>query len=82
MPARPVSIVRGMNTAAMTSVVAMTEVQTSFVAYIEASCGEEPRSMCLVIFSSTTIASSTTIPMATVSADSDMMFSELFVTIR
>ena len=32
--------------------------------------------------SMTTMASSTTIPMATVSADSDMMFSELLVTIR
>ena len=32
MPARPVSIVSGMNTAAMTSVVAMTEVHTSLVA--------------------------------------------------
>ncbi len=47
-----------------------------------ASWGDEPRSMCLVIFSSTTMESSTTIPMATVKAESEMMLSELSVSSR
>ncbi len=37
--------------------------------------GFEPRSIWVVMFSNTTIASSTTIPIAIESADSDMMFS-------
>ena len=45
IPAIPVSIVRGTNTATITKVVAITDVQTSLVAYIEASRGEAPRSM-------------------------------------
>ena len=76
IPARPESIVRGTNTAQVTSVVAITETQTSFVAYIAASRGLEPRSICLVIFSSTTMASSTTIPMAMVREQREIMFIE------
>ncbi len=40
-----------------------------------ASFGFEPRSMCEVMFSSTTMASSTTIPMAIESDESEMMLS-------
>ncbi|OQC04399.1 MAG: hypothetical protein BWX77_00132 [Bacteroidetes bacterium ADurb.Bin090] len=47
-----------------------------------ASRGLLPRRICLVIFSSTTMASSTTIPMAIESEDIDMMLSELPVAKR
>ena len=40
-----------------------------------ASLGFEPRSMCVVMFSSTTMASSTTIPMAIESDESEMILS-------
>ncbi len=40
-----------------------------------ASFGFEPRSMWVVMFSSTTMASSTTMPMAIESDESEMMFS-------
>ena len=40
-----------------------------------ASLGFEPRSICVVMFSRTTMASSTTIPMAMDSDESEMMFS-------
>ena len=40
-----------------------------------ASLGLDPRSIWVVIFSSTTMASSTTIPMAIESDESEMMFS-------
>ena len=82
MPAIPVSIVRGTNTTTITRVVAMTDTQTSLVAYIAASLGLEPLSICFVMFSSTTIASSTTIPMATVKELSEMMFRELSASMR
>ena len=77
MPIMPGSMVRGTNTATSTSVVAMTDVHTSLVAQMAASRGDSPRSMCLVMFSNTTMASSTTIPIATVREARDMMFSEL-----
>ena len=48
----------------MVSVEAITEIATSFVPCTAACFGSEPRSICVVTFSSTTIASSTTIPMA------------------
>ena len=82
IPIIPGSIVSGTKTATSTSVVAMTDVHTSLVAQMAASRGFSPRSMCLVIFSSTTMASSTTIPMATVNDASEMMFSELSATSR
>ena len=76
IPIMPGNMVRGTNTATRTRVVAMTEVQTSLVAQMAASRGDSPRSICLVMFSNTTMASSTTIPMATVSEASDMMLSD------
>ena len=44
--------------------------------------GFEPRSMCVVMFSNTTMASSTTIPMAMVSDDMEMIFSVLPVAYK
>ena len=82
MPASPGSMVSGTNTATITSVVAITEVHTSLVAQMAASFRLSPRSRCLVMFSSTTMASSTTMPMATVSEAREMMFSELSATSR
>lgn len=63
-PDIPLTIVNGKNTAIMVSVEAITEIATSFVPCTAACFGSEPRSICVVTFSSTTIASSTTIPMA------------------
>ena len=82
MPAIPFSIVKGTNTATRTKVVAMTDVHTSLVAQMAASRGFSPRSICFVMFSRTTMASSTTIPIATVSEASDMMLSELSLISR
>ena len=72
-PVIPVTIVRGKNTAIIVSVEATTEMATSFVPCIAACDGAEPRSMCVVTFSKTTMASSTTIPMAIESDESEMM---------
>ena len=82
IPAIPLSIVRGTNTATSTRVVAITDTQTSLVAYIAASCGSSPLSTCRVIFSSTTIASSTTIPIAMVSEQREMMLIDESATFR
>ncbi len=49
---------------------------TSPEPFIAARNGPSPRSMCRVMFSKTTIASSTTSPAATISAMSDRLFSE------
>ena len=76
MPIMPGSMVRGTKTATRTRVVAMTDVHTSLVAQMAASRGFSPRSMCLEMFSRTTMASSTTMPMATVSEAREMMLSE------
>ncbi len=76
IPAIPVSVVKGTNTAIKTRVVAITDIHTSLVAYMAASRGFSPRSTCLVIFSNTTMASSTTIPIATVSEQSEMIFND------
>ena len=76
-PAIPVTMVRGRNTARIVSVEAITERPTSFVPCIAACLGELPLSMCVVMFSSTTIASSTTIPIAMDSELSEMILSEL-----
>ena len=72
-PVIPVTIVRGKNTAIIVSVEATTEMATSFVPCIAACDGAEPRSMCVVTFSKTTMASSTTIPMAIESDESETM---------
>ena len=66
----------------MVRVEATTEIPTSEVACTAASFGFSPFSMWDVTFSSTTMASSTTIPMAMESADIDMMFKVLPVANR
>ena len=55
----------------------MTEMPTSPVPCTAASLGFSPRAMCVDMFSNTTMASSTTMPMAMASADIEMMFSVL-----
>ena len=57
------------------SVPPMTEIPTSLVAKMAACLGFAPRSMCEVMFSNTTMALSTTIPMAIESDDMVMMLS-------
>src|SRR5688572_28885850 len=52
------------NTAHNTSAMAMIGPVTSFIARLVASTGEKPSAMLRSTFSTTTIASSTTIPMA------------------
>ena len=81
-PVMPVTRVRGKNTAISVSVEAMTETATSLVPCTAACRGSEPRSMCVVTFSRTTMASSTTIPMEMLSADSDTMLRVLPVAYR
>ncbi len=81
-PIMPDTMVIGKNTAIMVMVAAITASQTSFVAYIDASRGVLPRSMCLLMFSNTTMASSTTIPMAMESADNEIMLMVLPETSR
>ena len=81
-PAVPLIMVSGRNTANIVKVDAMTDSCTSWVACTAASLGFEPRSMCVVMFSNTTMASSTTIPMAMDSADMEMIFSVLPVANR
>ena len=66
----------------MVKVEAMTDNCTSWVACTAASLGFEPRSMWVVMFSKTTMASSTTIPIAMVSEDMEMIFKVLPVANR
>ena len=74
-PVIPLIIVSGRNTHSIVRVDAITEIPTSDVPCTAASRGFSPRSRCVVTFSSTTIASSTTIPMAMASALIEMMLS-------
>ena len=75
-------IVSGRNTATMVRVEAITDSCTSWVACTAASLGFEPHSICVVMFSNTTMASSTTIPIAMVKDDIEMIFSVLPVAYR
>ena len=75
-------MVSGKNTAMRVSVDAITEMATSLVPWTAACFGAAPRSMCVVTFSRTTMASSTTIPIEMDKADSEMMLSELPVMYR
>ena len=81
-PAIPLIIVRGRNTASIVKVEAITEIPTSCVACTAASFGLAPLSRCVEMFSNTTMASSTTIPMAMESEDMDTMFNVLPVAQR
>ena len=73
-PAIPLIIVNGRNPASMVNVEAITEIPTSWVACTAASFGFAPLSRCVEMFSSTTMASSTTIPIAIESDDIETMF--------
>ena len=72
-PDIPLTIVNGKNTAIMVKVEAITEIATSLVPCTAACFGSEPRSIWVVTFSSTTIASSTTIPIAMESDESEII---------
>ena len=74
IPAIPETMVRGRKTQSIVRVEAMTEIPTSEVAWTAASLGFSPLSKWVEIFSNTTIASSTTIPMAIDRADIEMIF--------
>ena len=81
-PVTPLIMVNGRNTANMVKVEAITESCTSWVACTAASLGFSPLSIWVVMFSKTTMASSTTIPMAMESADMEMIFKVLPVAKR
>ena len=81
-PVIPLTSVSGKNTAISVNVDAITDRATSLVPWTAACMGAEPRSMWVVTFSSTTMASSTTIPMAIDKAESDTMLSVLPVAYR
>src|SRR6185369_13552851 len=66
----------GTNTAHSTSVIAMIGRLTSFIATLVASSGERPSSMWRSTFSTTTIASSTTMPMASTRPNSESVLIE------
>ena len=55
----------------------MMDRETSLVAKIAADFGFEPLSIWVVMFSNTTMESSTTIPMAILKEDKEMIFSVL-----
>ena len=78
----PDTMVNGKNTPIMVKVEAITEMATSFVPWMAACLGSEPRSMWLVTFSSTTMASSTTLPMAIERHDSEIMLIDEPTTAR
>ena len=61
----------GTNTAHSTSAMAMIGPVTSLIAFSVASRGARPASMLRSTFSTTTIASSTTMPMASTRPNSD-----------
>jgi hypothetical protein len=74
-PAIPSIIVSGKNTARVVNVEAMIDRPTSLVAKIAACFTREPLSTWLVIFSNTTIALSTTIPIEIEIEDIEIMLS-------
>ena len=66
----------GTNTAHSTRAIAMIGPDTSSMARRVAAIGVSPSAMCRSTFSTTTIASSTTMPMARTRPKSDSVFSE------
>src|ERR1700704_6041339 len=72
----PVMKVDGTNTAQSTSAIEISAVPTSSMVLYEASCGESPAAMLRSTFSTTTIASSTTMPIASTRPNSDRLLSE------
>ena len=69
-PVSPGRKAAGMNTDISTSVMPMIGPNSSSIALIDASCGVRPRSMWCAAPSTTTIASSTTMPIARMIANS------------
>ena len=66
----------GTNTAQSTSAVAMIGPVTSLIARLAASTGDKPRAMLRSTFSTTTMASSTTMPMASTRPNSERLLIE------
>ena len=73
-PVMPEMKAQGTNTAERTSPIAITGPETSSIARIVASRGAIPRSMWCSTASTTTIASSTTMPMASTRPNSVRLF--------
>ena len=75
-PVRPPMKATGMNTAERMSAMPMTGADTSFMAWTVASRGLMPCSMWCMTASTTTIASSTTMPMASTRPNIDSVLTE------
>ncbi len=75
-PVRPPTNATGMNTADRISAMPMTGADTSFMAWMVASRGAMPCSMWCMTASTTTMASSTTMPMARTRPNMDSVFTE------
>ncbi len=75
-PVRPGMKATGMNTAERMSAMPMTGAETSFIAWTVASCGLIPCSMWCITASTTTIASSTTMPIASTRPNIESVFTE------
>ncbi len=75
-PVRPGMKATGMNTAQRMSAMPITGADTSFMAWVVASFGLIPRSMWCMTASTTTIASSTTMPMARTRPNIERVFTE------
>ena len=73
IPVTPWTKIRGRKTTTVVSVEAITACPTSSAPNIEASRRPVPRDICEMMFSSTTTALSTTMPMAIASAERLMM---------
>ena len=71
----PVMKADGTNTAVSTSAIAISAAPTSSMLRIAASRGARPAAMLRSTFSTTTIASSTTMPIARTRPNSDRLFS-------
>src|SRR5438034_1271250 len=72
----PLTNAVGTNTAHSTRATAMTGPLTSFMAFFVASTGARPSAMLRSTFSTTTMASSTTMPMASTRPNSERLFRE------
>ncbi len=72
-PVIPVMNAHGMNTHIKTSEIAMIGPDTSFIAFIAASFGDKPCSKWCSTASTTTIASSTTMPIASTSPNNERL---------
>ena len=76
LPISPPSRATGMNTADRISAMPITGAETSFIAWTVASLGLMPCSMWCITASTTTMASSTTMPMASTRPNIDSVLTE------